>query len=159
MSGTFSTTRTLVTQSFFLQIICVIISGLIVSCSSAAIQIRIRIVQYEQPAQHQKHKPCETKARFLPPLLRVGSQELVLQVPSRGQFQAAIRMTTKRSDSCLAALKRCDLYASVLRFSCVCVLKTLRFKTLRSRGTKGKRPMRFGELRAKMQRIQLRFAI
>ena len=33
------------------------------------------------------------------------------------------------------------------------------FKTLRFRGPKGKRPMRFGKLRAKTQRIQLRFAI
>ena len=37
--------------------------------------------------------------------------------------------------------------------SCVCVLKTLRFKTLRFRGTKGKRPTRSGELRAKTQRM------
>ena len=37
-------------------------------------------------------------------------------------------------------------------FSCACVLKTLRFKTLRYRDTKGKRPMCFGGLRAKTQR-------
>ena len=41
-----------------------------------------------------------------------------------------------------------------LRFSCVCVFKTLRFETLRFKpqrfsGTQGKRPMRFWGLRAK----------
>ena len=30
---------------------------------------------------------------FLPPLLLVGSKELVLKVPKRGQFHAAIRVT------------------------------------------------------------------
>ena len=39
------------------------------------------------------------------------------------------------------------------RFAKRGVLKTLRLKTLRSRVTKGKRPMRFGNLRAKTQRI------
>ena len=48
----------------------------------------------------------------------------------------------------LVALKRCDFYKTLWRLRCVCVLKTLRF-----RGTKGKRPMRFGKLRAKTQRI------
>ena len=42
-----------------------------------------------------KHRPI-----FLPPLLLVGSKELVLKVPKRGQFHAAIRMTRKRCDSC-----------------------------------------------------------
>ena len=46
-----------------------------------------------------------------------------------------------------------------LRFGCICVLKTLRFEMLRFRGTQGKRPMQFGGLRAKTQRMQLRFAI
>ena len=46
-----------------------------------------------------KHKPCETKAHFSP-LLPVGSQESVLKVPKRGQFHTAIRVTTKRRDSC-----------------------------------------------------------
>ena len=35
-----------------------------------------------------KHRPI-----FLPPLLLVGSRELVLKVHKRGQFHAAIRMT------------------------------------------------------------------
>ena len=35
-----------------------------------------------------------------------------------------------------------------LRCTCVCILKTLRSKTLRFGGTKVKRPMRFGEPRA-----------
>ena len=42
-----------------------------------------------------KHRPV-----FLPPLLLVGSKELVLKVPKRGQFHAAIRVTRKRCDSC-----------------------------------------------------------
>ena len=42
-----------------------------------------------------KHRPV-----FLPPLLLVGSKELVLKVPRRGQFHAAIRVTIWRCDSC-----------------------------------------------------------
>ena len=42
-----------------------------------------------------KHRPI-----FLPPLLLVGSKELVLKVPKRGQFHAAIRVTRERCDSC-----------------------------------------------------------
>ena len=42
-----------------------------------------------------KHRPA-----FLPPLLLVGSKESVLKVPKRRQFHAAIRVTTKRCDSC-----------------------------------------------------------
>ena len=42
-----------------------------------------------------KHRPI-----FLLPLLLVGSKELVLKVPKRGQFHAAIRVTRKRCDSC-----------------------------------------------------------
>ena len=41
-----------------------------------------------------KHRPV-----FLPPLLLVGSRELVLKVPKQGQFHAAIRVTRKRCDS------------------------------------------------------------
>ena len=37
---------------------------------------------------------------YLPPLLLVGSKELVLKVPERGQFHAAIRVARKRCDSC-----------------------------------------------------------
>ena len=42
-----------------------------------------------------KHRPVS-----LPPLLLVGNKELVLKVPKRGQFHAAIRVTRKRCDSC-----------------------------------------------------------
>ena len=42
-----------------------------------------------------KHRPV-----FLPPLFLVGSKELVLKVPKRGQFHAAIRVTIWRCDSC-----------------------------------------------------------
>ena len=45
----------------------------VVLCDAAAIRIRIRIVRFQQPAKRQKHRPCETHARFLPPLLLVGS--------------------------------------------------------------------------------------
>ena len=43
-----------------------------------------------------------TKCRpiFLPPVLLVGSKELVLKVPKRGHFHVAIRVTRKRCDSC-----------------------------------------------------------
>ena len=44
-----------------------------------------RNVKNTNPA---KHRPV-----FLPPLLLVGSKELVLKVPRRGQFHAAIRVT------------------------------------------------------------------
>ena len=70
--------------------------GDFVSCNSAAIRVQIRIVRCERPAKRQKHKPCETKARFFSPLLLVGSQESVSKVPKRGQFHAAIRVTTKK---------------------------------------------------------------
>ena len=48
------------------------VSGIVsdVSCNSAAIRIRIRIVRCERPAKRQKHKPCKTKARFCSPLPR-----------------------------------------------------------------------------------------
>ena len=72
----------------------------IVSCDAAAVRIRIRIVRCQLPAKRQKHKHCETQTHFLPPLLLVGSKELVLKVPKRGQFHTAIRVTRKRSDSC-----------------------------------------------------------
>ena len=72
----------------------------IVSCDAAAIRIRIRIVRCQRPAKRQKHKYCEIQAPFFPPLLLAGSKELVLRVPKRGQFQAAIRVTKKRCDSC-----------------------------------------------------------
>ena len=41
-----------------------------------------------------KHRPI-----LLPPLFLVGSKDLVLKVPKRGQFHAAIRVTRKRCDS------------------------------------------------------------
>ena len=75
------------------------ISG-IVSCDAAAIRIRIRIVRCQRPAKRQKHKHGETQPQSLPPLLLVGSQELVLKVSKQGQFHAAIRVTRKRCDSC-----------------------------------------------------------
>ena len=60
---------------------------------SAAIRIRIRIAQCQRSAKREKHKPCETQARCLPPLLLVGSKESVLKVPKRGQFHAVICAT------------------------------------------------------------------
>ena len=41
-----------------------------------------------------KTQTLQNKGPFFPPLLPVVSQELVLKVPKRGQFQAAIRVTT-----------------------------------------------------------------
>ena len=65
----------------------------IVSCDAAAIRIWIRIVRCQRPAKRQKDKPCETQARFSSPLFLLGSKELVLKVPKKGQFHAAIRVT------------------------------------------------------------------
>ena len=48
----------------------------------------------------QKHKPRETQTRVFSPFLVVGSKELVLKVPKRGQCHAAIRVTPKCCDSC-----------------------------------------------------------
>ena len=72
----------------------------IVSCDSVAIRMRIRIVRCERPAKCQKTKTLRNKAPFIFPLLLVGSQESVLKVPKRGQFQAVIRVTTNRCNSC-----------------------------------------------------------
>ena len=77
-----------------------------VSCDSAATWMRIRIVRCQRPVKRQKHKPCETKARFFFSLLPVGSQESVLKVPKRGQFHAAIRVTISRCDSCAQGAPR-----------------------------------------------------
>ena len=86
------TAQTMVTSgSPLLCALSPVLSG-IVSCDAAAIRIRTRIVRCQRPAKRQKHKHCETQARFLPPLLLVGSQQLVLKVPKRGQFHAAIRV-------------------------------------------------------------------
>ena len=68
-----------------------------------------------------KHRPI-----FLPPILLVGSEDLVLKVPKRGQFHAAIRVTRKRCDSCAqvallapdgiaAKLLRCGIASEALR--------------------------------------------
>ena len=54
----------------------------------------------QRQMKREKHNPCETKARFFPPLLPVGSQEWVSKVPKRGQFHLAIRVTPKRCNSC-----------------------------------------------------------
>ena len=47
-----------------------------------------------------KTKTLQKKARLFVPILPVDSQELFLKVPKRGQFHAAIRVTTKHRDSC-----------------------------------------------------------
>ena len=47
----------------------------IVSCVSAVIQIRIRIVRCERRAKRQRQKPCDTKAHVFRPFLLVGSKE------------------------------------------------------------------------------------
>ena len=66
-----------------------------------------------------KHRPS-----FLPPLLLVGSKELVLKVPKRGQFHSAIRVTrkccvcpsyTRDTDGIAAKLLRCGIASEVLR--------------------------------------------
>ena len=44
--------------------------------------------------------PAKHRAVVLPPLLLVGNKELVLKVPKRGQFHAAIRVTIWRCDLC-----------------------------------------------------------
>ena len=73
-----------------------------------------------------KHKPCETKARFFPPLLPVGSQELVLKVPQRGQFHRCDSCdnktprffwprSTRETDGIAAKLLRCGIASEALR--------------------------------------------
>ena len=47
-----------------------------------------------------KTQTLRNKGSFFPPLLLVGSQESVFKAPNRGQCHAAIRVTTKRCDSC-----------------------------------------------------------
>ena len=52
----------------------------------------LRNVKTTSPA---KHRPSS-----LPPLLLLGSKELVLKVPKQWQCHAVIHVTTKRCDSC-----------------------------------------------------------
>ena len=61
-----------------------------------------------------------TGPSFFVAILHVGSQESVLEVPTRGQLHAAIRVTRKRCDSCAqdgiaAKLLRCGIASDVLR--------------------------------------------
>ena len=71
----------------------------IVSCDTAAVRIWIRIVRCQRPAKRQNTNIAKHRPIFLRPLLLVGSEELVLKAPKRGQFHAAIRVTRKRCDS------------------------------------------------------------
>ena len=65
-----------------------------------------------------KHRPV-----FLPPLLLVGSKELVLKVPKRGQFHAAIHVTmrfvcpscTRDTEGIAAKLLRYGIASEALR--------------------------------------------
>ena len=107
----------------------------IVSRDSAAVQIRIRIVRCQRPAKRRNPLPCETQARFFPPLLPVGNQESVLKVPKRGQFHAAIRVTTKRCDS--SALYRGEKPQN--REKRVSELKTPHFPPLQKRASRVKK--------------------
>ena len=65
----------------------------IVSCDSAAIRIRIRIVRCQLPAKRQNTNVAKHRPVYLPPLLLAGSKKSVSKVPKRGQFHAAIRVT------------------------------------------------------------------
>ena len=98
----------------------------IVSCDAAAIRIRIRIVRCQLPAKRQKHKHCETQTHFLPPLLLVGSKELVLKVPKRGQLshcdscdKKTLRFVcpscTRDTDGIAAKLLRCGIASEAQR--------------------------------------------
>ena len=79
----------------------------IVSCDSAVIRIRIRIVRCQRPTKHQTHNPAKQRPVSFPHFLFVGSQESVLKLHKRGQFQAAIRVILKHCDSCAqGALER-----------------------------------------------------
>ena len=71
----------------------------------------------QRPTKRPKHKPCETQARFLPPLLLVGSKELVLKVPQRWQFDAAIRVRKepREREGIAAKLLRCGIASEALR--------------------------------------------
>ena len=85
-----------------------------------------RIVRCQRPVKRQKYKPCETQARFLPPLLLVGSKELVLKAPKQGQFHAAnicdnltprfvCPRSTRERDGIAAKLLRCGITSEALR--------------------------------------------
>ena len=66
----------------------------IVSFDAAAIRIRIRIVRCQRARETSKtHTLRNTGPFFFTPLLLVGSKELLLKVPKRGQFHVAIRVT------------------------------------------------------------------
>ena len=67
-----------------------LLSG-IVSRDAAA--IRTRIVRANGPRNVKNTNLAKHRPVFLPPLLLVGIKELVLKVPKRGQFDAAIRVT------------------------------------------------------------------
>ena len=80
----------------------------------------------DRNAKRQKHKHCETQPHFLTPLLLVGSKELVLKVPKRGQFHGAIRVTSftlrfvcpsciRDTDGIAAKLLRCGIASEALR--------------------------------------------
>ena len=57
-------------------------------------------MQCEWPFETSKAQTLGNRGPFFPHFSLLGSQESVLKVPQRGQFHAAIRMTTKRCDSC-----------------------------------------------------------
>ena len=80
----------------------------------------------QRPAKHLKPKPCETKPRLFSPLLLVGNQEWVLQVPKRGQFHTchscdtetlrfACPRSTRETDGIAAKLSRCGIDSEALR--------------------------------------------
>ena len=82
-----------------------------------AMRLRIRIVRCQRPAIHQKHIPCETKARFFL-LLFIDSQASNLKVSKRGHLHTVICVTAKRYDSCAQAALVSQCSTTVRHCSC-----------------------------------------
>ena len=87
---TSSTSRTLTTSDGLLWVAS--LSG-IVLCESAAIGYGFESRDANGPRNMKNINLAKHRLVFLPPLLLVGSKESVLNVPQRGQFHAAIRVT------------------------------------------------------------------
>ena len=71
--------------------------GGIVSCDSAAIRIRIRILRCQRPTKRQNTNLAKQSPVFVLPTFPVGAQE---SGPKQGQLHAAILVTSIRCDSC-----------------------------------------------------------
>ena len=88
----------------------------IVSCDAAAIRIRIRIVRYQRPAKHPKHKPCEAQFLFcfppFSPLTRAISRR---DACDKKTLRFVCPSCTRDTDGVAAKLLRCGIASEALR--------------------------------------------